>query len=220
MMAGQYASDPATPLWCADRLARNVAFVSGLMESGVEFVAAGGVGQRCYRSSWRIAPPGGSGRLVTRLDTPPFSHRHHPVSAMAHQAHDASMLSSRVAALASDGFGPDGGDLAETDKRVQLLIELAVRNAIDPDRVYVILPDAILTLQGGRAFASPARRRPLPVARRSTRSSPRSRRPGRERGRHRPLRLRQRRRAGRGRDQGAGRPGPQPSRGLRSAAKW
>jgi hypothetical protein len=30
-----------------------------------------------YRSS------GGSGRLVTRLDTPPFSHRHHPVSAIA-----------------------------------------------------------------------------------------------------------------------------------------
>ena len=44
---------------------------------------AGGGGQRCYRSSWRIAPSGGSGRLVTRLDTPPFSHRHHPVSAIA-----------------------------------------------------------------------------------------------------------------------------------------
>jgi hypothetical protein len=31
-----------------------------------------------YRSSAR-----GSGRLVTRLDTPPFSHRHHPLSAIA-----------------------------------------------------------------------------------------------------------------------------------------
>jgi hypothetical protein len=26
---------------------------------------------------------GGSGRLDTRLDTPPFSHRHHPVSRIA-----------------------------------------------------------------------------------------------------------------------------------------
>jgi hypothetical protein len=30
-------------------------------------------GTTVYRSSWRIAPSGGSGRLVTRLDTPPFS---------------------------------------------------------------------------------------------------------------------------------------------------
>ncbi|WP_210252278.1 hypothetical protein, partial [Microvirga tunisiensis] len=28
----------------------------------------------------------GSGRLDTRLDTPPFSHRHHPVSAIAHMS--------------------------------------------------------------------------------------------------------------------------------------
>ena len=41
-----------------------------------------GVGQRCYSSSWRIAPSGGSGRL------PPTSirrllRRHHPVSPIA-----------------------------------------------------------------------------------------------------------------------------------------
>ncbi|PZP39224.1 MAG: hypothetical protein DI601_25545, partial [Azospirillum brasilense] len=40
-----------------------------------------------YLSSWRIAPSGGSGRLVTHLDTPPFSHRHHPVPAIAHRVH-------------------------------------------------------------------------------------------------------------------------------------
>src|SRR3546814_19222501 len=39
--------------------------------------------QQCYPSSWRIAPSGGSGRLVTRLDTPPSSNHHHPASAIA-----------------------------------------------------------------------------------------------------------------------------------------
>jgi hypothetical protein len=39
-----------------------------------------------YRSSSR-----GSGRLVTRLDTPPFSNRHHPLSAIARR-HIAAVL--------------------------------------------------------------------------------------------------------------------------------
>ncbi len=38
----------------------------------------------------RIAPSGGSGRLVTRLDTPPLSPSHHPVSALARAGRDHS----------------------------------------------------------------------------------------------------------------------------------
>ncbi|CAH2606395.1 protein of unknown function (plasmid) [Rhodovastum atsumiense] len=44
---------------------------------------ADGGQQLWYRLSWRIAPSGGSGRLVTRLDTPPHSGRRHPVSPIA-----------------------------------------------------------------------------------------------------------------------------------------
>ncbi|WP_210315558.1 hypothetical protein, partial [Nitratireductor aestuarii] len=36
-----------------------------------------------YLSSWRIAPREVLAGFVTRLDTPPLSNRHHPVSAIA-----------------------------------------------------------------------------------------------------------------------------------------
>src|SRR4051794_12230134 len=70
--------------------------------------AAGG-GQLWYGSSWGIDPSGGSGRLVTRLHTPPFSNSRHQVSAIAplrlsmtsRWPSDPAMRSATVRAIAS-----------------------------------------------------------------------------------------------------------------------
>jgi hypothetical protein len=45
----------------------------------------------------------GSGRLVTRLDTPPFSHRHHPVSAIAVACSRAGILIAQSFCSVSGG---------------------------------------------------------------------------------------------------------------------
>src|ERR1700749_4760772 len=52
--------------------------------TGRQFHLADGEGQ-LYSHPWRSAPVGGSGGLITNPVTPPPSHRHHPVSGIAHE---------------------------------------------------------------------------------------------------------------------------------------
>ena len=61
-------SASASIAWASSRRAPSRA---RLRQRIVDRVGLTEVGQRWYLSSWRIAPSGGSGRLVTRLDTPP-----------------------------------------------------------------------------------------------------------------------------------------------------